>query len=879
MNVLTSDKKSTIKTLLKQGVSQHEIHRKTGLDRKTIRNYAKQVGRISETGSDSKSSTPEEVATGFLTPEIQNPPPWPPAHDEPGHRVEVVSTLSGSACELYREWIEKQVALGRNAVSIYQDLVDQFDFTHKYNSVKRFVGALKGRNPEQFDHLEFDPGEEAQVDYGQGAKTRDSKGKYSKPRLFVMTLKYSGRSFRKVVWKSSQEIWARLHEEAFRYFGGCTQYVVLDNLKEGVIKPDIYEPDLNPVYAAVLDHYGVVADTARVGDPNRKGSVENAIKHTQSTALKGRTFERIEEQNVWLMHWEEKWAALRIHGRAKRQVEVMFQEEKPYLLGLPLTGFRYFKQECRTVYDDGLILVDKSYYAAMPAPLHQEVIVRIYVDEIEIIDPKTLHPIRRHPRSYQPGSVDMAPQDRIFNPSRQSDYLLGKAEQIGMDTRKLCERFFREEGRVGQRRMQGVVHLARRYEARHIEQAAAIANQQGLQSLKSIRKLVEHTAQKGVRRANADISQDHVLIRPPEDYGAFFDRHAAVNYSAKLSQEELRMVWQNANWHKVIEVFGLQMDTDRRARPEEIWIKSPFTDEKTASLHLNLPQNVYKDFSGQTGGGILNFCQELLKHRGQSMNCYEVGAFMIEKGISALARIDKRENKGIRIDLRRFLRSDHPELIRRGVDQATCKYLGCGFLEQSDSPLGGRLVFQVRGVMCEGEDLKPIILTHAGRALSAQQAQADGKYWSYPFHKRLEIYNQDNLILDQRAGEQLTAYGLILVEGFFDVAALVGAGCLNVGAIMGTELSGAQIERLKYIQTLHRIPKITLFFDRDPAGMTGSGKAAAKLRESGFKVAEFDWNQAFQRADGSLVNIPDAIEDPGDMSAKQLQWLHKNKKI
>ncbi len=96
-----------------------------------------------------------------------------------------------------------------------------------------------------------------------------------------MTLKYSGRAFRKVVWKSSQETWSRLHEEAFRYFGGCTQYVTLDNLKEGVIKPDIYDPELNSLYAAVLEHYNVVADPARVADPNRKGTVENAVKHTQ----------------------------------------------------------------------------------------------------------------------------------------------------------------------------------------------------------------------------------------------------------------------------------------------------------------------------------------------------------------------------------------------------------------------------------------------------------------------------------------------------------------------------------------------------------------------------------------------------------------------
>ena len=125
-------------------------------------------------------------------------------------------------------------------------------------------------------------------------------------------------------------------------------------------------------------HYGVVADPARVGDPNRKGSVENAVKYTQDTALKGRKFEDIETQNEWLKHWEERWAARRIHGRAKRQVEEMYQEEKPHLMPLPLSPFVYFRQETRTVYDDGTIQVDNCYYAARPAPLYSEVVVRIY---------------------------------------------------------------------------------------------------------------------------------------------------------------------------------------------------------------------------------------------------------------------------------------------------------------------------------------------------------------------------------------------------------------------------------------------------------------------------------------------------------------------
>ena len=98
------------------------------------------------------------------------------------------------------------------------------------------------------------------------------------------------------------------------------------------------------MYAALLAHYGVVADVCRVRDPNRKGTVESAIQHTQAR-LSRAAFESLEAQNAWLVHWEERWAAPRIHGRKKRQVLEMYPEEKPHLRPLPLEGFRYFTQE------------------------------------------------------------------------------------------------------------------------------------------------------------------------------------------------------------------------------------------------------------------------------------------------------------------------------------------------------------------------------------------------------------------------------------------------------------------------------------------------------------------------------------------------------
>ena len=549
MNVLKPHQKSSVLTLIQREVSHREISRKTGGDRKTIRTLVRAMG-LAPVAGESNSPTP---ATGSEGLPGQIPPPRPPAGEAGG------SALSGqrlpaharSACEAHREWIEAQVLLGRNAMAIYQELVDRFGFAQRYNSVKRFCRALRRREPEQFDRLEFLPGEEAQVDYGEGAPTlHPGSGRYRKPRLFVMTLRYSRRSYRQVVWKSSSEVWARLHEQAFRYFGGCPQYVVLDNLKEGVITPDLYEPQLNRLYGAMLAHYGVVADPARVRDPNRKGTVENAIQHTQATALKGRRFESIEAQNASLMHWEEKWAALRIHGRAKRQVEEMFQEERAHLKALPREGMRYFEEGTRTVGDDTTIQVGNAWYAARPAPIGSEVLIRRYEHELEIRDVRTLELIRRHTLAARKGEVKLPDAERVFNPSRQTHNILARAEGLGPQTHELCRGLFEQRGREAQKSMWGIVGLGARYPASILEQAAGLALHSGIRSYKSVRAIADQLLARALARLDAPqqqlpldhsaspLTQHHELIRESAVYGEFFDARVRSQHPSTTTPGE-----------------------------------------------------------------------------------------------------------------------------------------------------------------------------------------------------------------------------------------------------------------------------------------------------------------------------------------------------
>ena len=226
------------------------------------------------------------------------------------------------------------------------------------------------------------------------------------------------------------------------------------------------EPSLRPDAGTLRRGGGSLA--CRVRDPNRKGTVENAIQHTQSTALKGRKYEAIETQNAWLAHWEERWAAPRIHGRKKRQVLEMYHEEQPYLRPLPLAAFRYYKPGVRMVDDAGLVQVEGSYYAALPAPLHSEVQVRIYEQEIEIYGAGG-HLLRRHRKSARKGQYVLAEEDRLFNPSRETGRLLAKAATIGPNTEKMARTLFAHRGRPGQKALYGLTSLVRRYARVEIE--------------------------------------------------------------------------------------------------------------------------------------------------------------------------------------------------------------------------------------------------------------------------------------------------------------------------------------------------------------------------------------------------------------------------
>ena len=515
-NVLSDEKKNQIVALGGLGWPLRRIEEETGVRRETAGAYLRAAGvavrgrgrpeqrRASEpaisgetsTDSESKPATTEEVSTD--------------SNSKPAISVEGVSTDSGapekpdsgprmpgrapngSACEPFRELIEEALRRGRNAMAIYQDLVDDHGFQARYSSVKRFVQSLRGRaRVEARVVITTAPGEEAQVDYGgDGPMVRDTTtSKYRRAWLFVMTLGYSRKSVRLIVPRSSSQVWAALHERAFRRLGGSTRIVVLDNLREGVVKPDVYDATLNPLYRDVLAHYGAIAMPCRVRDPDRKGKVESAVGHAQQK-LKGLRFESIEEAQTYLDRWEERWADTRIHGTTKRQVSVMFAEEKPALRELPLEPFRYYKYGERSVNLDGCVEVEAAYYGAPPGWIGRKVQVQWDDLHVRLMNPGTGQLLREHLRTWR-GRHRIDERDRPTRTPASTRNLLMRARTAGLNIGALCEQIHGRDGEPGVRRIMGVLNLARKNGAPVVDEAAKAAIEIGVPTYRFLRNYIE----------------------------------------------------------------------------------------------------------------------------------------------------------------------------------------------------------------------------------------------------------------------------------------------------------------------------------------------------------------------------------------------------
>jgi hypothetical protein len=194
-NVLNEEKKQQAVALGQLGWSLRRIQKAIGVRRETIAVYLKAAGvAMRAPRGQIIPAKPASREGGVITDSSGESEAKP----DPRPR----RSPSSSACIPYRDAIELGLSRGRNAMAIWQELVDTCGFAGGYQSVRRFVSRLHGsQHLEACAVIETSPGEEAQVDYGDGPMVRDPQnGKYRRTRLFVLTLGYSRKSVRLLVF-------------------------------------------------------------------------------------------------------------------------------------------------------------------------------------------------------------------------------------------------------------------------------------------------------------------------------------------------------------------------------------------------------------------------------------------------------------------------------------------------------------------------------------------------------------------------------------------------------------------------------------------------------------------------------------------------------
>jgi len=388
--------REAIRALRKRGYSKRRIARELGVHRKTVDNYLRGGEEPAHAPEGSKCTIP---TTGPPASAKAPEPPVPPENRRASQaKCTIPTTGPGrlSHCEAYREIIREKLDQGLHAMRIWQDLAEEHGFPHAYESVKRFVRKLKAQNPKRIWRMEVLPGQEAQLDYA--TLWVRIGGKRRKIHVLRVVLSHSRKGYTEAMARQDTESFIRAIENAFRHFGGVPGLLVLDNLKAGVLKPCIYEPELNPKFESFCRHYATTPMPTRPRTPQHKGKVESDVSYVKNNALKARRFDSLAALNAHLRHWEKHVADLRIHGTTRKQVGACFAEsEKPALRPLPDGLFPSFEEAPRKIQRDAYLSFKRAFYEVPPEYIGREVWVRSDGRIVRILNAKRQQ-IAVHPK-------------------------------------------------------------------------------------------------------------------------------------------------------------------------------------------------------------------------------------------------------------------------------------------------------------------------------------------------------------------------------------------------------------------------------------------------------------------------------------------------
>jgi len=283
------------------------------------------------------------------------------------------------------------------AQQILQELRTQ-GYSGGYSIVKAFVRLVRPVRKPAYLALEFAPGECAQADWGSfGSVTVGSTQR--RLSFFAMVLCYSRLLYVEFTLGQGMEQFLSCHQNAFAFFGGVPEKVMIDNLKTGVLSHPLGEKaTFHPRYLDFARHYGFQPVACAVRKANEKGRVENGVGYIKKNFLSGLPITSFEPMNPAVLQWLRTVANVRLHGETRRKPIELFEEEKARLKALPALGYDAaalrpigVSSRCRIIFDGNRYSVPHLYAS-------QKLTLKIYPERLCLYHNETL--VATHPRSY-----------------------------------------------------------------------------------------------------------------------------------------------------------------------------------------------------------------------------------------------------------------------------------------------------------------------------------------------------------------------------------------------------------------------------------------------------------------------------------------------
>lgn len=318
--------------------------------------------------------------------------------------------------------------------------------------------------------LSFSPGEAAQVDF---ASCRTILVGETNRRLsaFVMTLCYSRVIYVEFIMRENMEHFLQCHRNAFEYFGGVPEKVMVDNCKVAVSKASQFgNPVLNSHYSDLASHYGFKIIPCGIRKPNEKGIVERGIGYLKQNFLNGREISTLTALNRDVKDWMENTANVRLHGTTRKKPIELFKEERKHFIPLGL-----FPYDCAVI---RLLRVSKQFHVtfetnkySVPAEFAcQKINVKIYPDKLIFCkDDKILC---EHKRSYE--------RHKVFTELEHEKKLL--AERKRAKKGRIMKRFL-DMGSVAEKYYKGLCNKRLKPD-KHIRKIVVLSEMHGTEAIK-----------------------------------------------------------------------------------------------------------------------------------------------------------------------------------------------------------------------------------------------------------------------------------------------------------------------------------------------------------------------------------------------------------